>query len=352
MQASDGYKLVTVNELRVVEGRPNPADLYVYMPATQSYFIFISAGEMLTPDKFENLKLLSGSNLFLKEMAAATAAAPAPTAAPAVATAPSSAPASVAQEIISKIDPGTAFDGDVLGEGANEALKAAYKSLLDPNMEDAGKVARVVTDLADNLLRILTPESPEFKTKILKSLRNLELMNHTSAITSLAVLCAVANDFRSRTALQNLCHAALLMDAGLAELEDFHIETYYRSRKELPTHIMEKVQNHPVKSQMLAAKLPIANETVNQLILMHHELNNGQGYHRGLRTANFAPLSRVLALAVDIYEMLKGSELRGTPKSLKQVLLDLQEKNFDAHTKRHSAKIVEGVYAFLGIKPA
>lgn len=316
-------------EAALASGRA-PVNLYVFIRASQKHVLYAKAGEEIPDDKKANLRKLGIGELFVpkgEEMAAAGSG--------------TATPAKVLNE--------PAFESESLTAAAGEGLKKVYRDLLLTGIGDKGKVSNAVAKMADAILDAIAPEAKDVRSSVIKNLRNVHLMNDSAAITCLAVMCAVANEFRSRTAFQNLSHAALLMDSSLADLEPWEMEVYYKNRKELPAHLWEKIKNHPVRSQQVVATLPIVNDTVNQLILLHHELNNGQGYHRGIRTPNVLPLGRVIAFAVDIYEHLKGAELRGEKRTLEQIVLGFEERGVDPHQRRHALGLVKNVAVFLGL---
>lgn len=314
-------------EAALASGRA-PVNMYVFIRASQKHVLYAKVGEEIPDDKKANLRKLGVGELFVpkgEEMVV-------PGAPP---------PVKVLEE--------PAFESESLTAAAGEGLKKVYRDLLLTGVGDKGKVSNAVAKMADAILDAIAPEAKDVRSSVIKNLRNVHLMNDSAAITCLAVMCAVANEFRSRTAFQNLSHAALLMDSSLADLEPWEMETYYKNRKELPAHLWEKIKNHPVRSQQIVATLPIVNDTVNQLILLHHELNNGQGYHRGIRTPSVLPLGRLLAFAVDVYEHLKGAELRGEKVKLEQVVLGFEERSVDPHQRRHSLALVKNVAVFLGL---
>ena len=335
MSESD-FRPATAAEVELALRGVAQLNLYVFMKASQRHILYVSALEAVEGEKKENLRRLSQGEIFVRKgdvphSQVVTNSLPLP---------PNAAP----------LNAGKAFDGEVLGDQAASALKEVYRNLLQNGGGDPGQISAAIADLADSILSVVAPEVGDIKTTVVKSARNAQYMNDTAAITSLGVMCALANDFKSRTALQNLSHAIVMMDAALSDLESWELETYYRNRRELPAHALEKIQNHPVKSQQMVAYLPVANETVNQLILHHHELHNGKGYHRGIHTAHTIPLGRVLALAVDIYENLRAAELSGSPRTLDQVVTQLYEKGVEPHMRRHQAVIVKAVADFLGLK--
>ncbi len=334
MSLDDQFRRLTAAEYEtLLKGQP-PVDIYVYLSTSKKHLVFVEAGVALSEAKLESLKRLGVQNLFVRE--AAAVAAPAPKRVDAIAV---------------ELDPKQAFEGEVLGPQAETKLKECYRSLLElPPEQAAIPVSEVVSKMSDQLIQALAPEAKDIRSTVIKNLSNVRFMSHSAALSTIAVLCAVANDFRSKTVFQTLLNATLLMDASLADLEEAYLETYYRNRRELPSHVLERIQAHPVKSQQMVAYLPIHTDALSQLILNHHELHNGRGYHRGIRTAQILPLARVLALAVDFYEQLKSAELNGQPLSLKDVLVRLRESGVEPHERRHQTKLVEGIFAFLGMK--
>lgn len=342
--ADDDFRLAAPREIEQALQGPSPMNLYVFIKASSKHVLYVPAGEIADSEKRENLRKLSGTDLFVRTSdrgIAVPTPAPAPVAPAPVAT---SAPTTNALKAVA----GAGFRGDILGEEAGTALQGAYKGLLD-GTADPAKVSAQVAKMADDILSVVAPESQNLKTSILQSLKNLHFMNDTAAISSIAVLCAIGNDFRSRTALQQITQAVLLMDAALGELEPWQLTLYYKNRRELPQHILEKIKGHPVKSQQLVASMPIANDVVEQLILMHHELNNGEGYHRGIRTVSSLALGRVLCFAVDFYEAMRSAELNGAPLSFVALFQRFEERGVEPHLRRHGIKMIKGVADFLGI---
>jgi len=333
MSDESEFRHVTQSELEAALQGSSKVDLFVFLTSTGKHLLFVPAGEAISAVKVDNLRSLGPLHVYVRRGQVSVGSEPVPG----------------LSEIPLDMDPKTAFDGENLGEAAGVKLKEAYKTLLTAQPSDAAPVTALVTGMADKLLATLAPEIGDLRKAVLKNIKNLRFMNHSAAITSIAMLVAVSNDFRSRSALQNLCHAILLMDASLAELEDHFMDTYYRNRRELPAHVLEKIMGHPVKSQQMIAYLPFATEAMSQLILLHHELHNGKGYHRGIRTASVMPLARVLSFSVDLYEHVKGAELRGEATTLGRELLRLRELDEEPHNRRHATKVIQAVLDFLGM---
>jgi HD-GYP domain-containing protein (c-di-GMP phosphodiesterase class II) len=333
MAADVLYSSVSIEDLKLEKGRPSPLDLYVFLHASGRHHPLVKKGEAINETHWSNIVRLQGANLFVRAedlSAWRSTQAPSP------------------KEILSAMKT-PAFKGEVLGEEAKEQLHKVYESLLTANVPK-GALAETLAGLSENLLETLVPETKDAKSMILHQLRHIHLMNHSAAISSLAILVALANGFESRTAFSNLSFACLLMDAGLVDLSEKEMNTYYRNRSELPSHVMDRVRLHPLKSTQMLQGVKEVNESVQQLILVHQELHNGKGYHRGIRTGNVSPLARNLSFAVDLYEHIKGAELRGDKVSLAQAIALLSEKNILIHDRRHGADISTKLCEYLGLQ--
>src|SRR5688572_4139365 len=101
-----------------------------------------------------------------------------------------------------------------------------------PQHASSDGYGEAVAELSDSLLNVLVPEVRDAKSSILQQLRHIHLMNHAAAISSLAMLTALGSGFESRTAFSNLALACLLMDAGLVEISEKDLTTYYKNRSE------------------------------------------------------------------------------------------------------------------------
>jgi HD-GYP domain-containing protein (c-di-GMP phosphodiesterase class II) len=335
MSGTDHFARVSLEDLRLKKGERAPFDLYVFLHASGRHHPIVKRGETLDETHWSNLLRLQGANLYVKQDQAYLDWREAQ-------------PPNVKGVLASIKKP--AFRSEVLGDEAKEKLQAVYVEMLkDPRL--AKDVSSALGDMSEALLDILVPEAQDAKSAILQQLRHIHLMNHAAAMSSLAMLTALGNGFESRTAFSNLAFACLLMDAGLVDVAQKDLQMYYRNRSELPAHVMDRIRLHPLKSTQMLQGMKEVNETVNQLVLLHHELHNGKGYHRGLRTGSVSPLARTLCFAVDLYELLKGAELRGEKLGLGPAIMVLaEEKGVEIHDRRHSAEIGAKLIDYLKLK--
>ena len=304
-----------------------PFSIYIYIRAEQKYLLFARRGEELDAEKKERLKNFDVSHLHVR-----------------VDSKDDAEVKSDDQDAL--VNP---YEGEILGEKASIFLQKSFRALMATPQADEALLSERLSKLAEVILSIVAPEVSGAKLNVSGLIKNIKFMNHSAAMTTLSVLCAAANDFTSKTSFKNLCYSVLLMDASLGTLEDKHLEAYYRDRKLLPTHVMERILVHPVKSQQLVANFPMVNETIQSLILSHHELHNGKGYHRGVKVGEFLPLARILSLAVDVYERLRAVEVLRPDVSLEEILMSMREPGLEPHLRRHYTPVLDAVLRYLEI---
>jgi len=334
MSDSKEFAKVSLGDLDLKKGDIAPFDLYVFLHASGRHHPIVKRGERIDDNHWANIVRLQDSNLFVRDDNFYS-------------DWKTKQPPRADQLLAALKKP--IFKGEVIGDEAKSTLKNIYMALAQPSI-NTKEISAAFAQLSDALLDVLVPEARDAKSSILQQLRHIHLMNHAAAISSLAMLTALANGFESRTAFSNLAFACLLMDAGLVDVPEKDLLTYYKNRTELPSHVMDRIRLHPMKSAQMLQGMKEINETVQQLVLLHHELHNGKGYHRGLRTGSTSPLSRNLAFAVDLYEHIKGAELRGEKVSLGHSIQVLSEKNTEVQDRRHGVEICTKLMEYLNLR--
>lgn len=333
--SGEEYRKVSLEEMGLVKGDTLPYALFVFLHASNRHHPIVEKGQKLVGQDWINLSKLDTSNLFIssKDFAEWDLIR------------------QKTPDKLLKAIPSVPFNGQVLGDEARDKLKSFYRVLAANPLTGTHKTiaTSALAKMSDGLLNALVPEAKDLKSALLTQMRNIHVMNDSAAISSLALLVALSNDFESRPALANISKACLLMDASLGDLDPDDLETYYRNRNELSTHVLDKIKGHSLKSTYMGEGVHLS-EAISQMILVHHELYNGKGYHRGIRTSTVSPLARCLCLAVDMYEHMKGAELNNSPMSLARVIRMFLHERADPTQRRHARIIVEKMANYLGIK--
>jgi hypothetical protein len=327
---SEIHKRISQEEIPLDPNGHCLIDLYVHLPSSRRYVIFVAKGDVYNEEKKERLKKFVLPDVFVlpSEFAAISKNGGASKVAP--------------------VETNEEFAKDVLGVQAQQDLDAIYGILLNSDGQDPRVHMMALQNSADKILALVAPESKEIKDMVLKNAKYLHLMNDASAITTLAVLFAFANGFDSRKSYLELTCASLVMDVALHGLSPKDKELSYIQFDQLSPETQKSIHNHPVKShQLVSERIPNLSDVTMQLVLNHHELFNGKGYPRGIRSESLFPLVKILSLAVDVYETLKRYEILKEKKSLLDVICEFHEEKVDAHLRRHNRRLTDKILQFV-----
>lgn len=310
-------------------------DLFVLLPTENKYLRFVAKGNTLDPQRMARLDTHVSPDLWADEQEFKRATV-------------KGAELIYGQKAKLKVGELTEEQVEVLSKEAEERIRDITQALLAVPAQDPQKTLRELELVTEEIITLVAPEAKIIKKHLLQFTQHLELMNNASAITTLAVIVAVANGFDSTKSFKELSFASLIMDIGMSELLEEDQEQYYRNASMLSPKAKEIVRNHPARSHQLAIeKLPSLSETTLQLILTHHEIYNGKGYPRGIRTESLAPIMKVLPLAVDVFEYMKRNHLEETPATLKEAFNYFLKEDCEAHARRHSKKLCENCVKYL-----
>lgn len=306
-------------------------DLYVFIPSQKKFCLFIPKGEKFTASRKTALERHAEPTLYTK------------------AGAQDSAVISEQNAPDSRGKKNDFADFEILGVGQNAILSSVFVQL-SKNLDEPPKEAIAELEkMADRIILVIAPEAQALKARILQNLKHLWLMNDASAIISIATLIAAANGINSAKPFRDLILAGLVMDMPLAKFEEDDLQRYYIDPKDMTSSWIEKYQQHPVEAYQLAKKaLKHLSDPSFELILVHHELANGSGFPRQLKSHNIFPLGQFFCAAVDAFENIKVSFARGEPISLRVALLNLVADPEQNQNRRHLPKIVENVLNFVG----
>jgi HD-GYP domain-containing protein (c-di-GMP phosphodiesterase class II) len=233
-----------------------------------------------------------------------------------------------------------------LREPIRDELLRLYADLRSPDSK--GDELDRIEAVTSKLLVTIAPDVESLRSLLAKNSKYIYMVSDAAAITSIAVMFAVAKNFTSRNVFKDLAYSCILMDMGLAELNESDLKQYYVDIEKLSPASKKIALTHPVESyKMLKNRLRTMSDICGQLIVNHHELYNGKGYPRRVRSDILTPLVRVLALSVDVFERMKRSQILGKPAKLRDVVLELRDEKCEPHLRRHGKKLVEEVISFI-----
>jgi len=225
-----------------------------------------------------------------------------------------------------------------------QELSRIYQDLITPSPAKLNLEDFPINELADRLVKTIAPEVASLRSYLKSIPLYVGMVNDSAAITAIATLFAIARGQSSRSVFKDLSYACLFMDISLAEFPQDLWRVYHLSPQKLSEEDKKRMQQHPRRSAELVQKrfrnLP---DIVSQLIVGHHELYNGKGFPRQLRSELLAPLVRILALSVDVFEYMKREQLRGEVCSLEEALKYFLFESVEPHMRRHSTVLCREV---------
>lgn len=333
MKTSQRYRKIELVKIGADSLKPLDEDLFVFLPSLERYVRFVQKGELLTDSRLEALARHSDPALYALIDGASE---------PVVAT--------ELRELAGQLEVDTLSteDLELLSAEVEAELKDIYTSLVVSDASHRGDILRRLEELSTRVLELVAPEINQVRAKLIANVRYLPLMHASAAIATLGVLCANANGVSSRKSMRDLSLASFFMDLSLCEFTPAVRDAFLLAPETLSAEMIAEIQQHPLRSYNLALdNLPSLPEQVRQLILNHHELFNGRGYPRGIRSEVLFPMARFLALAVDIYEHLFCAQTRGQSEGVAEVLYALLERDVEPHLRRHGRAMVLSLFAYL-----
>ncbi|NCN26731.1 hypothetical protein GW915_04080 [bacterium] len=305
-------------------------DLYILMPASRRYVPFVKVGDPYSSDKRAQLKRHVLPDLFIlpSELNEAVKIA--------------------ANKDKLEFHKDGEFKYEVLGVEAEDELKDIYKALLLNEEQDPQDLLSSLQTSSDKILSIVAPDSKELTKIFFSNAKYINLMNDSAAVSSLAVMFAYANGFDSKKSYLELTQAALVMDVSLSQIDEDYRRKMYMEPDSLPDEIKTLIHEHPKKSfQLVQQKVPSLSEVTMQLILNHHELFNGKGFPRAVRSESLFPLVKILSLAVDVHHQLKKHQYEGSLVDLSEIVFNIHHSDVEAHLRRHNRTVTQKILDFF-----
>jgi HD-GYP domain-containing protein (c-di-GMP phosphodiesterase class II) len=304
-------------------------DIYVQLPRAQRFLRYVCAGDIWDERRKKVLLTHTNPTLYKSRLAAPAGH---------IDSAPS---VEAPQELIA------------LNETVKTELSDIFRVMNNPSEAESPQTIKAMEDLSQKIIEVVAPEHENLRETILQKSRYLMVMSDSAALTSIAVLIALAHGFDSRKIFQDLSMAIILMDAPLATLSEETVLKYYRDPNSLTTGEWQEIRRHPAQAhEAVSSRLKSVSNSVLQLILNHHELYNSKGYPRQLRNEMLPPIVRSLAVSVDVFEIIKREHLNGKDIDILQALETLREPTVEAHLRRHNQKLIQSAFQYVQTQTA
>ena len=165
---------------------------------------------------------------------------------------------------------------------------------------------------------------------LLESLNNHAdfLYAHCLAVSLYSSMIAKQIGWHSPQTLYKVSMGGLLHDVGLKEIDRSILE---KSRSTLTLDELRSMETHPTRGTELLGRDASIPSDVLQIILQHHERDQGTGYPAGLIKNRIHPLARLIGMVDEFCELLlQAPGYMGTkPRDAFKRLLFVHSNSFD-----------------------
>lgn len=184
---------------------------------------------------------------------------------------------------------------------ANKAIEVMRSNLLKCGFSETSLgIADEITNLQLDMIKS-SPELSQFLEKF-QNFRKVDT-DHTRLVSYIIVSILRELTWDSESTLHKMCTASLLHDFSLPE--ELNQKVTKKDKLEKLTEDEKKnYLRHPEESSHLAKHFEPIASGIEQYILEHHELPDGNGFPRKLTYNNIHPLSATLHLADLVAELL------------------------------------------------
>lgn len=165
-------------------------------------------------------------------------------------------------------------------------------------------------NIVDSTIKMV--ESTSTLQELLKKTINKEnnfIFEHSILLSY--ICCSMANniDWQSentkvKLSLSSLIHDITLEDHELAKISSISSPEFIS----LSSAKAKQFQNHPIEAQKLALQLKSFPAGIDQILIQHHELPNGEGFPRKLNAVTIPPLSAMFITAHTFIDYLYQSK--------------------------------------------
>ena len=233
------------------------------------------------------------------------------------------------------------FSGSNAGE-----IKSTQTKVVCPNL--AGSITTgQIEETAFKLVSEIIPSSIASVDLLKQASICIDKKQDVKAISNIAFFIASANGFSTKQIQIDLVIAIMLMDISLNTIEESYLNQYYTRSEIKDEEMKRKFRNHPFDSLNIVKKQLSFSDSINNLILQHHEYKDGSGFPQGLKGSSISPISQILGLAVNIFEEQRFRTItNGSKIVLAQIILEFH-KNLNEGSGKFNTKLFEGIIKYF-----
>ena len=235
-----------------------------------------------------------------------------------------------------------------LAKPIDEDLKKVFSSIELAKPGSINLHDTEIEELSEKITETIAPGINDVREHLKNIPSLMGIMDDAAAISTLAILFAIAQGQKNKGVFKDLSYAALMMDIGLTHVSEDIRKQWFTNPDAMSDADKAIFESHPRKAQAICMeKFKNLPEIVGQMILGHHELFSGRGFPRKLRSDLLPPIVRILALAVDVHYEMKKAEFAGETKNLEEVLSGFIDTSIEPHLRRHNVELCKKIEKYM-----
>lgn len=199
--------------------------------------------------------------------------------------------------------------------------------------------ARQLTEVTLSLV-----ENHRQLSQLIESFSNTtdDLLNHSMAVSAVAVMVGQAMGWEKRTTLEKLSLGGLLHDIGLKTLPPDLLKKPLAQMSYEETQLYEA---HPFKGMQLLQSLGMVPDDIVSIVYEHQENRIGQGYPQRIRDVKIHPLAKVVGLADQFCYLTIKNVNHPVPKNPREAVMFIEHtmgQPYNRDAFRALKQVVEG----------
>lgn len=218
-----------------------------------------------------------------------------------------------------------AIKEQLLKNTAEKYVEELFSRGVKPQVIEQGK------DICETVYNLVEKEKNLFKLLRDFTMIDLNAFNHSYAVTLFASAIIKQFEWQSRATIETTSLACMFHDIGKINFPEGLINKHPSQLNDEERISYEK---HPeIGAQMIDGNRLISN-SVQQIIIQHHECYNGTGFPRGIKGSKILTLANIVKLSDDFVRLIEEKKCSPT-EALKQLL-----SNQEA-VRKYNSSIVE-----------
>lgn len=216
----------------------------------------------------------------------------------------------VTRKMVDKSKAPTALKEQLLRNTAEKYVEELFSRGVKPQVVMQGK------EICETVYSLVEKEKNLYKLLRDFSLFDPNAFNHSYAVTLFASAIIKQFEWQSKATIETTSLACMFHDIGKMDLPEGLIGKHPEKLNDEERISYEK---HPELGAKLIDGNRLISNSVQQIIIQHHECYNGTGFPRGIKGSKILTLANIVKLSDDFVRLVEDKECSST-EALKMIL--------------------------------